>query len=73
MSNLPCWDILLQICSEGFVFLPAGIVDGPCRYACVWVWEGDLVIPGLVFRESGCLLGGKVLYVTRISFACVND
>ena len=73
MSNLPSWDILLQVLSECFVFLPHGLVDGPCGYLCIWVLEEDLVILGLVFRESGCLFGGKALFVTRVSFACVND
>ena len=72
-SDLPCWDILLQVLSEGFVFLPGGLVDGPCGYICLWVLDGDLVILGLVFRESGCLFGGKALCVTKVSFALVNN
>ena len=73
MSNLPSRNILLQVLSEAFVFLPGGLVDGPRRYLCVWVSEGDLVIPGLVFWESSCLFGGKALCVTSVSFAYVND
>ena len=72
-SNLPCRDILLQVLSEGFIFLPGGLVDGSCGYLCVWVLKGDLVITGLVFRESGCLFSRKALCVTRVSFACVNN
>ena len=34
-SNLPIWDVLLQVFGEGFVFLLGGLVDVPCKYLCV--------------------------------------
>ena len=43
-SNLPLWNILLKVLSEGFVFLRSGLVDGPCGYLCIQASEVDLKI-----------------------------
>ena len=73
VSNLSCWDILLQVHSKVFVYLLVGLVDSPCWYLCIRVLEGDMMIPGLVFREFSCLLNGKASCLTRVSFTCIND
>ena len=48
------------------------LVDGPSVYLYVWVLDGDLVIPGLVFKETVYLFCGEYLCVTEILFAGVN-
>ena len=72
MSNLPCCDVILPVFVKGFVFLPGGLADGPCGYLGVWVLEGDLVILGLGFSESGCPFGGEAFCIMSVSFACIN-
>lgn len=72
-SNLPCWNILLQVFLQAFIFFPGGLQYGPSVYFCNWALERNLILIGFVLRKSVCVLSGKILYVTRVSFACIHD
>ena len=73
MTDLGGWQVFLEVGSKGFVLSPGGLVDSSRRYLCIRVSERDFVVLGFVFRKSSSLSSGKAWYVTRVSFACVND